>query len=94
MEKNTRPRTGRPNVLLVLADDLGQGDLSCFNPNSGWKTPHIDKLAAEGMRMFDSHSTSSLCTPSRYGLLTGRYNWRSRLKRLVLPGDSESLICY
>ena len=92
MEKNTRPRTGRPNVLLVLADDLGQGDLSCFNPNSGWKTPHIDKLAAEGMRMFDSHSTSSLCTPSRYGLLTGRYNWRSRLKRLVLPGDSESLI--
>lgn len=82
----------RPNVLLVLADDLGQGDVSCFNPNAAWQTPHLDQLAQQGMRMFDSHATSSLCTPSRYGLLTGRYNWRSRLKRLVLPGDSESLI--
>ncbi|WP_404287477.1 arylsulfatase [Glutamicibacter arilaitensis] len=85
-------KSSRPNVLLVLADDLGQGDISCFNLQSGWKTPYIDQLAEQGMRMFDSHSTSSLCTPSRYGLLTGRYNWRSRLKRTVLPGDSESLI--
>ncbi len=84
--------TQRPNVLVILADDLGQGDVSCFNPNAGWQTPHMDRLAAQGMRFFDSHATSALCTPSRYGLLTGRYNWRSRLKRLVLPGDAESLI--
>lgn len=82
----------RPNVLFVLADDLGQGDVSCFNPESYWTTTQMDRLAAGGMRFTDSHSTSSLCTPSRYGALTGRYNWRSRLKRSVLPGDSMSLI--
>src|SRR5699024_600173 len=82
----------RPNVLFILADDLGQGDVSCFNPRAGWKTPFMDKLADQGMRMLDSHATSALCTPSRYGFLTGRYNWRSRLKSAVLPGDAESLI--
>jgi arylsulfatase A-like enzyme len=92
VSESSASHTPRPNILLVLADDLGQGDVSCFNPNAGWKTPHLDQLAAEGMRFYDSHATSALCTPSRYGLLTGRYNWRSRLKRLVLPGDAESLI--
>lgn len=82
----------RPNILFVLADDLGQGDVSCFNPQAGWKTPSMDQLAKQGMRLFDAHATSSLCTPSRYGLLTGRYNWRSQLKNSVLPGDAESLI--
>lgn len=82
----------RPNILFILADDLGQGDVSCFNPHAGWKTPYMDDLARQGMRLFDSHATSSLCTPSRYGFLTGRYNWRSRLKSAVLPGDAESLI--
>ncbi|MGM7671250.1 sulfatase family protein [Microbacterium sp. A93] len=82
----------RPNILFVLADDLGQGDVSSFNPGAAWTTPHLDRLAAGGMRFTDSHATSSLCTPSRYAALTGRYNWRSRLKRSVLPGDSESLI--
>lgn len=82
----------RPNLLLVLADDLGQGDVSAFNPNAAWITPHLDRLAAQGMRFMDSHSTSALCTPSRYSLLTGRYNWRSRLKSMVLPGDSAALI--
>lgn len=81
-----------PNIVLVPADDLGQGDVSCFNPDAGWRTPHIDRLAAGGTRFTDSHATSALCTPSRYGLLTGRYNWRSRLKSSVLPGDSEALI--
>jgi arylsulfatase A len=81
-----------PNILFVLADDLGQGDVSCFNPAAAWTTEHLDRLAAEGMRFTDSHATSSLCTPSRYGALTGRYNWRSRLKRSVLPGDSMALI--
>ena len=92
MAQDSTQRTQRPNVLVILADDLGQGDVSCFNPNAGWKTPHMDRIAEQGMRFFDSHATSALCTPSRYGLLTGRYNWRSRLKRLVLPGDAESLI--
>ena len=92
MSDSSAPCSARPNVLLILADDLGQGDVSCFNPNAGWETPHMDQLASEGMRFYDSHATSALCTPSRYGLLTGRYNWRSRLKRMVLPGDAESLI--
>lgn len=92
MTASSAPGSPRPNVLLVLADDLGQGDVSSFNANAGWQTPHMDRLASEGMRFYDSHATSALCTPSRYGLLTGRYNWRSRLKRLVLPGDAESLI--
>ncbi|NVM98104.1 arylsulfatase [Arthrobacter sp. SDTb3-6] len=82
----------RPNILFILADDLGQGDVSCFNPDAGWTTRHMDSLAAEGMQFTDSHATSSLCTPSRYSALTGRYNWRSRLKRSVLPGDSAALI--
>lgn len=81
-----------PNILFILADDLGQGDVSCFNPHAGWHTGHIDALAAQGLRMTDSHATSSLCTPSRYAALTGRYNWRSRLKSLVLPGDSMALV--
>lgn len=82
----------KPNILIVLADDLGQGDVSAFNPTAAWTTAHLDALASAGMRFDDSHATSSVCTPSRYSLLTGRYNWRSRLKRSVLPGDSLSLI--
>lgn len=82
----------KPNVILIFADDLGYGDVSAFNPRSKINTEHIDRLAAGGMRFTDSHATSALCTPSRYGLLTGRYNWRSRLKSFVLPGDSQSLI--
>lgn len=82
----------KPNVVLIFADDLGYGDVSSFNPNSKINTKHIDSLAKEGMRFKDSHATSALCTPSRYGLLTGRYNWRSRLKSYVIRGDSETLI--
>lgn len=92
MTQDSIRHTQRPNVLVILADDLGQGDVSCFNPDAGWRTPQMDRIAEQGMRFFDSHATSALCTPSRYGLLTGRYNWRSRLKRLVLPGDAEALI--
>ena len=79
-----------PNVLYVLADDLGYGDLS----HAGGKaaTPHCARLAREGMRFTDSHTTSSVCTPTRYGILTGRYNWRSTLKKSVLWGMSEPLI--
>lgn len=81
-----------PNVILMFIDDLGYGDLSCFNENSKIQTPHIDSLCTHGVQLTDCHSTSALCTPSRYGLLTGRYNWRSRLKQSVLPGGSDPLI--
>lgn len=82
----------KPNVILMLVDDLGIGDVSCFNSAGKIKTSHLDQLAESGMRFENSHATSSLCTPSRYSLLTGRYNWRSRLKSVVLHGDSETLI--
>ncbi len=84
--------SNKPNVIMMFIDDLGYGDLSCFNENSQIKTPNIDALAEHGVRFTDCHSTSALCTPSRYGLLTGRYNWRSTLKRGVLAGASEPLI--
>ena len=71
----------RPNVVIVYADDLGYGDVRCYNPDRGRiPTPHIDRLAAEGMRFTDGHSSSGVCSPSRYTLLTGRYHWRTRLK--------------
>lgn len=79
----------KPNIVLIFADDLGYGDVSCFNEDSKIKTERIDELADMGMKLLDSHATSALCTPSRYGLLTGRYNWRSRLKSTVIPGDLE-----
>lgn len=82
----------KPNVVLVFADDLGYGDVSAFNPDSKIKTKNLDRLAERGMKFTDSHATSAVCSPSRYGLLTGRYNWRSRLKSYVLPGDSDALI--
>lgn len=82
----------RPNIILIFADDLGIGDVSCFNPDAAWHTPNLDRLAAQGMRFVDSHATSSVCTPSRYALLTGRYNWRSSLKSSVLSGDSMALV--
>ncbi len=82
----------KPNIIFVLADDLGYGDVSCFNENSKIKTPHLDKMAAEGMRFTDMHTSSSVCTPTRYGILTGRYNWRSPIKNGVLGGSSKALI--
>lgn len=81
---------GKPNVVVILADDLGYADLSCYGGKIA--TPHIDALASEGMRFTDAHSSSSVCTPTRYGLLTGRYNWRSKLQRGVLGGLSPRLI--
>ncbi|RLS55332.1 MAG: arylsulfatase [Planctomycetota bacterium] len=73
--------TNRPNVLVILADDLGYGDVQCYNPKRGRiPTPHIDQLAAQGMRFTDAHSSSGVCSPSRYTLLTGRYHWRTRLQ--------------
>jgi arylsulfatase A len=66
----------KPNVLLLYADDLGYGDLGCYNPESKIPTPHLDRLASQGMRFTDAHSSSGVCTPSRYAMLTGRHHWR------------------
>jgi len=82
----------RPNIVYIMADDLGYGDLHCLNPASTIPTPHLDRLAASGMTFTDAHSPSAVCTPTRYGVVTGRYSWRGRLKRGVLFGYSEPLI--
>ena len=82
----------RPNVILILADDLGYGDVGAFNPAGRIPTPHLDRLAREGMRLTDAHAPAALCTPTRYGLLTGRYPWRTRLKSGVLWGNGDALI--
>ena len=76
----------KPNLIYILADDMGYGDVSCLNPESAFRTPNFDRLGREGMIFTDAHATSALCTPSRYGILTGRYNWRSTLKSGVLVG--------
>lgn len=81
-----------PNIVFILADDLGYGDLRCYNPKSKIPTPNLDRLASQGMRFTDMHTPSAVCTPTRYGLLTGRYCWRTRLKRGVLIGDSPMLV--
>ena len=74
--------TPKPNILVILADDLGYGDVQCLNPERGKiKTPNLDRLAAQSMTFTDSHSGSSVCTPTRYGVLTGRYAWRTKLQR-------------
>ncbi|HEV3303223.1 MAG TPA: arylsulfatase [Planctomycetaceae bacterium] len=82
----------RPNILILLVDDLGIGDPGCYNPASKIRTPHIDRIAREGMRFTDVHSSSSVCSPTRYAILTGRYAWRGRLKSGVLNGYSRALI--
>src|SRR6185437_16454204 len=66
----------RPNIVVILADDLGYGDLGCYGATKV-KTPNIDRLAEEGMLFTDAHSPASVCTPSRYNLMTGRYCWRT-----------------
>ena len=81
-----------PNIVYILADDLGIGDVRCFNPEGKIATPAIDGLASRGMKFTDAHSGSAVCTPTRYGILTGRYAWRSSLKSGVLGGYSPRLI--
>lgn len=82
----------KPNIIYILADDLGYGDLSVYNKKSKIKTPHLDRLARQGMRFTDAHSPSSVCTPTRYSILTGRYPFRSQLPVGVLQGYSRPLI--
>jgi len=83
----------QPNIVYILADDLGYGDVSGLNPERGKiATPHLDRLAKQGMTFTDAHSGSSVCTPTRYGLLTGRYAWRTRLQSGVLSDYVQPLI--
>lgn len=82
--------TPPPNVIVILADDLGYGDLSCYGQGK-LKTPHIDQLAAEGMRLTDGYAPSSTCTPTRYSVMTGEYAWRKRGTG-ILPGDAALII--
>jgi arylsulfatase A-like enzyme len=81
-----------PNIVFIVADDLGYGDPGCYNKESKIPTPNIDRLATQGMRFTDAHTPSSVCTPTRYGILTGRYCWRTSLKSGVLYGYDPLLI--
>jgi arylsulfatase A-like enzyme len=81
------------NIIFILCDDLGYGDVQCNNPDRcRIATPHIDQLRADGIRFTDAHASSAVCTPSRYSILTGRYNWRSRLQHGVIGENQEALI--
>jgi len=90
-EKDTGEKKS-PNIIYILADDLGYGDVDCFNDEGKIPTPNIDAMASNGIMFTDAHTSSAVCTPTRYGILTGRYNWRTRLKKSVLSGFSKSLI--
>ncbi len=85
----TKPK---PNIILILTDDQGWGDLTCYNPDSKIVTPNMDRLASEGVRMLNAYAPASVCSPTRYGLLTGRYPWRTWAKEGVLYHYDPSLI--
>ncbi len=87
---NAQP--SHPNIIYILADDLGYGDVGCYNKESKIPTPNLDRLAAEGVRFTDAHAPASVCTPTRYSILTGRYAWRTRLSAGVLAPWGAPLI--
>lgn len=89
---NSIAAQGLPNIVLILADDLGYGDISCLNPDSKVNTRNIDELSHNGIAFTDCHSNSSVSTPTRYGILTGRYAFRTTLEKGVLNGMSKPLI--
>ena len=83
----------QPNIVFLIGDDVGYGDVHCLNPKHGKiATPGADRLAAQGMIFTDAHSGSSVCTPTRYGVMTGRYSWRTKLQGGVVEGFAPSLI--
>lgn len=83
----------KPNIVYIICDDLGYGDIQCLAPEtSKIPTPHADRLASEGMTFTDAHSGSSVCTPTRYGIMTGRYSWRTKLQKGVVTGFAPCLI--
>lgn len=91
-EKQDRIEKRPPNIIYILTDDLGYGDVTAYNQQAKTRTPNIDRLASQGIRFTDAHSPCAVSTPTRYGILTGRYCWRSRLPSGVLNGYSQSLI--
>ena len=84
--------TGAPNIVLIMADDFGWGDASCNNPDAVFRTPNIDRIAEQGLAMTNAFTPHSVCTPTRYAQLTGRYCWRTRVREGVLAGYGKSLI--
>ena len=82
----------KPNLVYFFVDDMGYGDVSCLNDEGRIPTPNIDRLGREGMVFGDAHSTSAVCSPSRYSVLTGRYNWRSRLQKGIVGHYGDPLI--
>ena len=84
--------SSKPNIIFIMADDMGYGDVGCYNEDSKIPTPNMDRLAREGIRFTDAHSADSVCTPSRYGLMTGRYCWRTSLINSVLFNYEPPLI--
>jgi arylsulfatase A len=82
----------KPNIVFIMADDMGYGDVKCYSPESKIPTPNMDKLAKQGILFTDAHSPSAVCSPTRYGVLTGRYCWRTWLKRGVVGGYTPPLI--
>ena len=81
-----------PNIVFILADDLGYGDVACYNPESKISTPHLDKLATEGMKFTDAHSPSTVCTPTRYSILTGRMAFRTGMGGVFTGVEGPCLI--
>ncbi|WP_194768610.1 sulfatase family protein [Tamlana sp. I1] len=98
-DKAVQEEIKQPNIILILADDMGFGDTKRYNHSSKIPTPNIDELAREGMRFTDAHTNSSVCTPTRYGIITGQYAWRSSLKKgvtwsydsLIIPKKTKTI---
>ncbi len=92
-QTEAEPTSSKPNIVIILADDFGYGSSNCYGaPKTLLRTPHIDRLAAEGMRFTDANTPGSVCSPTRYALLTGRYAWRGRLKYGVLQPPEGGLL--
>lgn len=89
---SSKQEHNNPNIIIIYTDDQGYGDVGALNPGARFSTPNLDKLAREGMIFTDGHSSDGVCTPSRYSLLTGRYSWRTSLKKGVLLSDGPCLI--
>ena len=77
----------RPNIIFILADDIGYGDLSCYGATKV-RTPHLDELAATGVKFTDAHSAATVCTPTRYSLMTGEYSFRRKPGAGILSGEA------
>ena len=89
---DTSQPSARPNIVIILADDFGVGDIQAHYPENKIATPHLDRLVREGRSFTDAHTSSAVCSPTRYGLLTGRYNWRTRLQEWVIAAYEPPLI--